>query len=418
MSKELTIIKEETLDAVSKRIKALQANGEIHFPPDYSPQNALKSAWLILQETRDKDNHLALEVCTKASLLNSLMDMVITGLNPAKKQGYFIPYGKQLAFQRSYFGSMALAKRVDEKIEDIIAEPVYEGDTLEYEIVRGKKNIIKHTQTLEAVNAGKIKAAYCMVIGTGGEIIKTDLLTFEEIKKAWTKSKMHPVDNNGKIKAGSVHDEFTADMCRRTVINHACKPIINSSDDKHLKIAAMRSEVVEAEEEALVQIEEHANQEIIDIDSGPEDNEEEKAEKIESIWDPYKSEPQQRYGADKVNILKDECAVREIDIGGLLPREAHEKLLKAIKETQLEPENNKPEQTSIDVEKRAKYLNEMNQIMNAFPARDNYHQALSECGPYKSMNDVPVSLQEEVLKKMNGKLDEINEKSAGEGPEF
>jgi len=284
MANAIAKIKEETLDAVSKRIKALEANGEIHFPPDYSPQNALKSAWLILQETKDKDKNLALEVCTKASILNSLMDMLITGMNPAKDQGYFIVYGKQLAFQRSYFGSMALAKRVDENIEDIVAEPVYVADTLEYEIVRGKKQIVKHTQTLEAVNSRKVKAAYCIVIGKNGEIMKTDLLTFEEIKKAWAMSKMYPVEKDGSIKKGSVHDEFMADMCRKTVINHACKPIINSSNDKHLKIAAMRSEVVAAEEESLTQIEDHANRDIIDIDvdeepegnkqpdPGPEDN--------------------------------------------------------------------------------------------------------------------------------------------------
>ena len=289
MAKELTAIKEETLDAVSRRIKALEANGEIHFPPDYSPQNALKSAWLILQETKDKDKNLVLEVCTKASILNSLMDMVITGLNPAKDQGYFIAYGKQLAFQRSYFGSMALAKRVDERIEDIIAEPVYETDTLEYEIVKGKKQIVKHTQTIEAVNSGKVKAAYCHVIDKNGEIQKTDILTFEEIKKAWKKSSMHPVNKDGSIVAGSTHDDFTADMCRKTVINHACKPIINSSNDKHLKIAAMRSEVVQAEEDALLQIEEHANQEVIDIE--PEGNGQGEGKKEEDKESPKRRRP-------------------------------------------------------------------------------------------------------------------------------
>ena len=328
MTKQLTVIKEETLDAVAKRIKALQASGEIHFPPDYSPQNALKSAWLILQETRDKDKNLALEVCTKASILNSLMDMVITGLNPAKNQGYFLVYGKRLAFQRSYFGSMALAKRVDPDIEDVIAEPVYESDELEYEIIKGRKHILKHKQTIDAVNSKKVKAAYCMVIGKDGEVKRIDLMTFEEIKKSWKKSKMEPVNKDGTIKAGSTHDDYLAEMCRRTVINRTCKPIINSSDDKHLKIAAMRSEVVEAEEDALLQIEEHANQEVIDVDN--ETEAEQKAEKIEPIWGPYKSEIQQRYGADKVNILKEECAVRNINIGGLTPREAHEKLLEVV----------------------------------------------------------------------------------------
>jgi len=332
MANAVAKIKDETIDAVSKRIKALQSGGELYFPPDYSPQNALKSAWLILQETKDKDKNLALDVCTKASIFNSLLDMVITGLNPAKKQGYFIVYGKQLAFQRSYFGSMALAKRVDESIGDIIAEPVYEADTLEYEIVKGQKHIIKHTQTIEAVNSRKVKAAYCMVIDKNGEIIKTDLLTFEEIKKAWAMSKMYPIEKDGSIKKGSVHDEFIADMCRKTVINHACKPIINSSDDKHLKLAAMRSEIIEAEEESLTQIEDHANQNIIDIDQEPDESVKEDIPIIEPIWDPYKSELQQRYPADKAEILKEECETRNINISGLMPRQAHEALLAAIKQ--------------------------------------------------------------------------------------
>jgi len=337
-SKELTAVKEETLDAVSKRIKALQSQGEIHFPPDYSPQNALKSAWLILQNTVDKDKRPVLDVCTKASILNSLMDMVITGLNPAKDQGYFIAYGSQLAFQRSYFGSEALAKRIDPEIEDIIAEPVYEGDDFQYEIVMGRKRILKHKQTIESINSGKIKAAYCMVIRKDGDVKKTELMTFDEIKKAWAMSKMHPIEKDNSIKAGSTHDEFTAEMCRKTIINRTCKPIINSSDDKHLKIAAMRSEVVAAEAEAAEQIEYHANQEIIDIDPegdpgdpgpGPETTE---GQKQEQTWDPCTAELQQRYPADKASILKAECERRNINISGLLPRQAHDVLLKAIKE--------------------------------------------------------------------------------------
>jgi len=223
---------------------------------------------------------------------------------------------------------MALAKRVDVDIEDIIAEPVYESDELEYEIIKGRKHITKHKQTIDAVNSKKVKAAYCMVIGIDGEVKKTDLMTFEEIKKAWKMSKMHPVNEDGSIKKGSTHDDFLAEMCRRTVINRTCKPIINSSDDKHLKIAAMRSEVVEAEEDALLQIEEHANQEVIDVDT--DTNQEQKAEKVEPIWDPYKSDIQQRYKGDKPDILKTECEERNIDISGLTHRQAHEKLLEVI----------------------------------------------------------------------------------------
>jgi len=267
MSKELTVIKQETFNKVLKRVQVMQGDGEIHLPPDYSAQNALNSAWLQLQETRDKNDKPVLEVCTKDSIANGLLDMVIMGMNPAKKQVYFIAYGSKLACQRSYFGTMALAKRVDPDIEDIIAEPVYAADAFEYEIVRGRKHIMTHKQTIESVNSKDIKATYCMVIGRDGEIKKTELMTFEEIKKAWEKSKVHPVEKDGSIKSGSTHDAFIAEMCRKTVINRTCKPIINSSDDKYLKLAAVRSEVLQAEEDSALQIEEHANQDVIDIEA-------------------------------------------------------------------------------------------------------------------------------------------------------
>jgi recombination protein RecT len=39
-----------------------------------------------------------LQACTRDSIANALLDMAVQGLNPAKKQGYFIAYGKQLVF--------------------------------------------------------------------------------------------------------------------------------------------------------------------------------------------------------------------------------------------------------------------------------------------------------------------------------
>lgn len=270
--KKYEVAKKEptAVEVVGQRIKALQSEGEIHFPPDYSPQNALRSAWLILQNTQDRNKRPALSVCTKASVYNALFDMVITGLNPEKKQGYFIVYGNQLAFQRSYFGSEALAKRVDPEIAEIVAEPVYEADDFEFEIVKGKKVVTKHKQTIESINSKKPKAAYCMVLGHDGNVRKTEIMTYEEIKSAWAKSKMNPITDKGTVKPGSTHDEFMAEMIRKTVINRTCKPIFNSSDDKYLKLAANRSDVVRAESDSVEEIDEFANQDVIDIDPEPQ----------------------------------------------------------------------------------------------------------------------------------------------------
>ncbi|SMB97999.1 recombination protein RecT [Thermanaeromonas toyohensis ToBE] len=270
----LALLKKDTVDLVAAKVQEYLRRGEINLPPDYSPVNALKSAWLILQNTVDREKRPVLQTCTKASIVNALMDMVIQGLNPAKQQCYFIAYGNQLVCQRSYFGTMAVAKMVNPDIADIVAEVVYEGDVFTYKLDRGKKIVTNHEQKLENINPKKIKAAYAMVINHNDEVIATEIMTIDQIKQAWRQSPIHPVDEKGNIKPGTTHDKFTAEMCIRTVINKVCKPIINSSNDAQLLRAVRRSEEIAAEVEAEQEIAENANQQVIDIEpiEEPEEN--------------------------------------------------------------------------------------------------------------------------------------------------
>jgi len=236
MSKEQQSIsvKQNVIETVASKIKDFQSKGEINFPQDYSPDNALKSAWLKIIVLEDKEKKLALEVCTQESIANALLTMVIQGLNIDKYQGYFLIRGNKLIFQRSYFGSIALAKMVDRTIEDIPAEIVYDGDVFEYHVVKCRKEIVKHAPSILNVNHKKIVAAYAQVITFTNEIKRTEIMTFDEIKQAWKQSPMYVIDDKGNIKPGSVHDKFTADMTKKTVINKVCKYIINSSNDKGL----------------------------------------------------------------------------------------------------------------------------------------------------------------------------------------
>ena len=268
MANELAIMKKDVVDAVTNKIREFQNNGEIHFPTNYSPENALKSAWLILQDTKDKDNKPVLATCSKDSIANSLLDMVVQGLNPAKKQCYFIPYGKNLTCQRSYFGTIHVIKSVRPDVIEVLADVVYADDEFEYEKHRGKTIITKHKQKLENVDKQKIVAAY-------GTIVYRDnreeslIMTFEEIKQAWMQTKMKkPVDaKTGNILPETVHGKFTQEMAKKTVINRLCKNIINASDDSNLIIQRakasggdMKTISVEAE------IEEQANQVPLDVD--------------------------------------------------------------------------------------------------------------------------------------------------------
>ncbi|MBE9572210.1 MAG: recombinase RecT [Proteobacteria bacterium] len=264
----LPALAESHIKATEDKIRKLQESGELDLPQDYSAANALRSAYLILQETTDMSNRPALEVCTSASIANSLFDMIVQGFNPSKDQCYFIVYGKQLTCQPSYFGAEALAKRVDINIADIVSEPVYIGDTLEYEIIDGKKYITDHRQTLDSVEGSKIKAAYAMTIDHAGEVTKTVIMTIDEIKAAWKQSKMKPITDDNKIKKGSTHEKFSGQMARRTVINRLCKDIVNTSSDKHLFRAVTRAGQVATEHNVQTEIEAKANKEFIDITSG------------------------------------------------------------------------------------------------------------------------------------------------------
>lgn len=259
---KLPVVKEEAniTDNVLNKIQKFQSNGQIYFPNNYSPENALKSAWLKLQDVKDKNGKLALEVCTRESVANALLNMVIQGLNPMKNQCYFIPYGNQLTLMRSYFGSITVAKQFGE-IEDITAEVIYEGDKLETEIKRGKTLIRTHTRSFENINKAKIVGAYATILYKDNTE-ESVVMTLDQIKTSWKKSKLNP---EGK---DSTHSLYTEDMCKRTVINKICKYYINTKDDSNLNMIKQAFETSDEElkeSEVEYEIQEKANKEVIDI---------------------------------------------------------------------------------------------------------------------------------------------------------
>lgn len=216
----------EITSLVLTRINSFVSAGELKIPSDYSPENALKGAMLLLQEMKDRDGKLILEKCTKNSIAQSLLKMCVEGLSPLKKQGYFIPYGAELQWSRSYQGSIALAKRVG-GVVDVVANIIYKKDEFEFEvdIQTGYKRILKHVQKIENIDNAQIIGAYAVVIYKDGRK-DLEVMTLTEIQTAWNQGMM-------KGKSGA-HTNFTQEMCKKTVINRACKQPINSSSDFHL----------------------------------------------------------------------------------------------------------------------------------------------------------------------------------------
>lgn len=265
---QVAVVEKNIVDNVANRVKEFQARGELVFPENYIPENALKSAYLMLQETLDRDKKPVLQSCSKPSIANSLLSMVVQGLNPDKKQCYFIAYGKTLQLQRSYFGSMQVAKTVDPTIKDIYGQTVYEDDEFEYEIKHGKEIVTKHTQKLGNIDKDKVIGAYGTILYKDGTELST-VMTFDQIKQAWSQSSMKPVDDKGNIKQFSTHGKFTADMAEKTAINKVCKYVINSSSDSSITAKfAKQLDSDMAEAQVQVEIEENANKYELDFETG------------------------------------------------------------------------------------------------------------------------------------------------------
>lgn len=253
-------------DKVLTRVKDMEKLGDISFPKKYSYQNALKSAYLILSETVDRNKQPVLKSCSQESICNCLLDMVIQGLSPVKNQCYFVPYNGKLQLMKSYLGNIAATKRL-EGIKDVFANVVYQEDVFEYEIDlnTGLKKITKHEQKMDNIDLTKIKGAYAVITKENGPSF-VEVMTIDQIKKAW---------NQGPTKGNSgAHNNFTDEMAKKTVINRACKIFVKTSDDSDILLESINrtneynpEDIIEVTQtEVKEEVKEEANKEFIDIE--------------------------------------------------------------------------------------------------------------------------------------------------------
>ena len=258
MKNEIKKIEEKQItDIVFNKVVDLQARGAIDFPNNYSVGNALKSAYLILQEAKTREKKPVLQACTQESVANALLDMVVQGLNPTKQQCYFIPYGNQLTLSRSYLGTIALTKRL-KGVKDVVAYPIYKNDKLDigFDILTGKTKINEFKPALDH-KAQDLIGALGIIVGEN-EILYLEYMNMEQIRNAW---------NQGTMKGNSpAHKNFPDQMAIKTVINRVCKKYVNAADDSD-KIADLISKTAEeVDNELEIEMAENANVKELPLD--------------------------------------------------------------------------------------------------------------------------------------------------------
>lgn len=273
MSNELAKQEKTIVDSVQKRIAEMQNSGSIELPNNYSVGNALKSAYLILQETQTSGKKPVLQACTQESIANSLLDMATQGLNPSKDQCYFIAYGNKLTMERGYLGTIALTKRI-KGVKDVKGYAVYKDDKFElgFDILTGKQKILEFCPGLNR-DPENLVGAFALILGDN-EILHTEYMDINQIHNAW---------NQGSMKGNSgAHKNFPDQMAIKTVINRACKYYVSTSDDSD-KIADFMSKSVEdTDRELEEEKKEFANKEVVEIEDIPENVDEDAGEIIEA----------------------------------------------------------------------------------------------------------------------------------------
>lgn len=221
MNNGLVEMQKELTEKVGRRVAVMEQEG-LALPKNYNYQNALKSAFFELDKVKN------IERCTQASIANSLLNMITQGLSPAKTQCYFIAYGNELQMQRSYFGTVAALKRLED-IEKISAEVIHEGDVFEIGANAEMETIVKTFEPKFENQDKPLVGAFAMIKKTDGTVSFT-IMTKKEIDQSWRQS---------RNKANAVQQNFSQEMAKRTVLNRAAKMFINTSDDSDLLSGAI-----------------------------------------------------------------------------------------------------------------------------------------------------------------------------------
>lgn len=217
MANELVI---QTQADVMELANSFIKSNNIITSKNYNVENAMVSLFTNVLSVKDKNGKSVLDTCTPLSIQNAVYECITNELTPSKKQTYFIPYGNELTSQKSYFGNIKLAR--DVAGVDIHSQVVREGDSIDVEMRANGTMLIRHKPNIKSLNKPIIMAYAVASDVKTNEVVDSDIMTIEEIKKSWAKSR-----------GGTVSKEFPHEMTRRTVSNRLAKHFINTSDDSN-----------------------------------------------------------------------------------------------------------------------------------------------------------------------------------------
>lgn len=219
-------------------------------PENYSYKNAIQAARYLISKPIEKGPNKGkaiVDLCTEESILKAIMEMAQKGLNPDKKQCYFIPYGNTCTLSISYQGNVALAKRGGEDLGEVYGYAVYKDDVLDlsFNPQRGVFEIESYQPNISKWTKSDITGAFAVITDKAGDVRYTEYMTMEQIKDSW--------DMGGAKGNSPAHKNFPDQQAIKTVKSRAVKSFVNTADD---------SEIVSSEEKSITYTDRTLNEEL------------------------------------------------------------------------------------------------------------------------------------------------------------
>ena len=194
--------------------KKLTENKEA-LPAGFNQQRFILNCITVIQDMMKDDKKKAqLEKINPETIPVCLAKAAYLGLDFFNGECYAIPYGGNLSFQTDYKGEIKLCKRYSKnKIKDIFAKVVRQGDFFMEEVDGGKQNVQYRPKPF---SNEQMIGAFAIVVFEDGSMMYDTMSSedIENVRNIYSKSK-----DSQALKSSS------GEMYKKTVLRRLCKLI-------------------------------------------------------------------------------------------------------------------------------------------------------------------------------------------------
>lgn len=194
--------------------KKLTENKEA-LPAGFNQQRFILNCITVIQDMMKDDKKKAqLEKINPETIPVCLAKAAYLGLDFFNGECYAIPYGGNLSFQTDYKGEIKLCKRYSKnKIKDIFAKVVRQGDFFMEEVDGGKQNVQYRPKPF---SNEQMIGAFAIVVFEDGSMMY-DTMSSEDIENVR--------NTYSKSKDSQAWKSSTGEMYKKTVLRRLCKLI-------------------------------------------------------------------------------------------------------------------------------------------------------------------------------------------------